>query len=512
MKRHDSKGSVTSMASSCRAGEKKIPPAHMIIQREHDNKLMLLPVAHAVNSSVTGLKVNNTTTFKCDLNNRKQERGRIIQLGSKEACTEQLQVFEMIADVDTNNTIDIENHEMNEQEEHEQQKKNPKKQSTMSVGARELMSKGSNTNSIVRSTNKPTNIPTQKKDMKAKRLQFDDEIDEASENEDESPCVVSKDSEQPIMSQKEFFPSSSSSTKGKKLLPVVSRKDGLSKVSTNKIIINPSSRNNENIVHNDTTVVDLGNSGEYNQRVYKYNLSSYVCYIELEEQLQEMSNTELLRKYQALSIKCKNLSNENIALQLECDRLTEENQILKTTTMPMPDAAGRQWFINTAQYLTSKVSNINIAKHARTLGMSAQDLISCIEDTTSNTARQIIRHLYPPEKLLTMTGSDVPADQRSAIRAFAELQRGPILTHKFNEAINGVFRSKKHEVKTKQEENESMNSAYKSKSNKKNNPMNKGQKHSKQMIYKDQHSQSNNITTDNENIDAQEDQSDIEQQ
>lgn len=81
MKRHDSKGSVTSVASSCRTGGKKISPTHMIIQREHDNKLMLLPITHAVNSSVTSLKLNNTATFKCDLNNRKQERGRIIQLG-----------------------------------------------------------------------------------------------------------------------------------------------------------------------------------------------------------------------------------------------------------------------------------------------------------------------------------------------------------------------------------------------------------------------------------------------
>lgn len=84
--------------------------------------------------------------------------------------------------------------------------------------------------------------------------------------------------------------------------------------------------------------------------------------------------------------------------------------------LAMPDAAGRQWFINTARYFTSQVSNINISKHAKSLGISVQDLISCIEDTTSNTARQIIRHLYPPEKLLTMTGSDVPADQRNAIR------------------------------------------------------------------------------------------------
>lgn len=77
----------------------------------------------------------------------------------------------------------------------------------------------------------------------------------------------------------------------------------------------------------------MANSGQYNQRVHEYNLLLYVCYIESEDRLQDMSNAEILRKYEALSIKCKKLSNENTELQLECDRLTHENQILKTTTM-----------------------------------------------------------------------------------------------------------------------------------------------------------------------------------
>ncbi len=81
MQRHGSKGSVTSVTSSSRANEKKILPTHMIIQREIDNQMVLLPVANLVNSSVTRIKLNNTATFKSDLNNRKQERGRIIQLG-----------------------------------------------------------------------------------------------------------------------------------------------------------------------------------------------------------------------------------------------------------------------------------------------------------------------------------------------------------------------------------------------------------------------------------------------
>lgn len=59
MQRHGSKGSVTSVTSSSRASEKKILPTHMIIQREQDNEMLLLPVTHLVNSSVTGMKLNN---------------------------------------------------------------------------------------------------------------------------------------------------------------------------------------------------------------------------------------------------------------------------------------------------------------------------------------------------------------------------------------------------------------------------------------------------------------------
>ena len=84
MQRHGSKESITSVTSS-RAGDKKCLPTHMIVQRENDNQMILLPVTHLVNSSVARIKLNNTAMFKTDLNNRKQERGRILQLGKYES-------------------------------------------------------------------------------------------------------------------------------------------------------------------------------------------------------------------------------------------------------------------------------------------------------------------------------------------------------------------------------------------------------------------------------------------
>ena len=80
MQRHNSKASVGSMESS-RGGGKKQAPSHMIIQRENTEDMLLLPVTHLVNAVVTRIKLNETATFKADLNSRKQERGVIVSFG-----------------------------------------------------------------------------------------------------------------------------------------------------------------------------------------------------------------------------------------------------------------------------------------------------------------------------------------------------------------------------------------------------------------------------------------------
>ena len=70
------------------------------------------------------------------------------------------------------------------------------------------------------------------------------------------------------------------------------------------------------------------------------------------------------------------------------------------------------------KYFANKTSDTDIATHARALGIDDPcDLIACIQDTTSNTARQVIRLLYTSNELLTMTGREVPGDKRLAIRS-----------------------------------------------------------------------------------------------
>lgn len=82
----------------------------------------------------------------------------------------------------------------------------------------------------------------------------------------------------------------------------------------------------------------------------------------------------------------------------------------------MPDPNARPWFINVAQLFSNTSKEFDYVGHARRLGISdIQELIGCLADTTSSTARQITKLLYTPQQLLTMSGTKIPASQRKAI-------------------------------------------------------------------------------------------------
>ena len=88
----------------------------------------------------------------------------------------------------------------------------------------------------------------------------------------------------------------------------------------------------------------------------------------------------------------------------------------------MPDPCARQWFMNVAKLFSNKSTEFDVMEHAKRLGISdPKDLLSCLQDTTSNTARQIIRLLYSPQQLLTMSGTEIPACQRQAIRGMFDV-------------------------------------------------------------------------------------------
>ena len=58
-----------------------------------------------------------------------------------------------------------------------------------------------------------------------------------------------------------------------------------------------------------------------------------IYFIEKEEQQQNVTDNDMILRYDALSKKNNKLSKENTALQSEHDRLLQENHVLKKTTM-----------------------------------------------------------------------------------------------------------------------------------------------------------------------------------
>ena len=152
--------------------------------------------------------------------------------------------------------------------------------------------------------------------------------------------------------------------------------------------------------------------------------------------------------------KCNKLMREVSVLQLESDRAKKEIRLLKKSTirtytgcsrftgpvtidlsteadvrvcsrrapqfcslLAMPDSGARQWFITVTKIFSNKSSELDIFEHARKLGIAdPKDLASCLQDTTSNTARQVVRLLYSATQLIQMSGTDVPSTQRQAIR------------------------------------------------------------------------------------------------
>ncbi|CAF1397371.1 unnamed protein product [Rotaria magnacalcarata] len=491
MQRYNSIESIGSITSSCRGGEKKSPPTHVIVQREGDNKMVLLPVTHLVNGSVTGIKINNTATFKEDINSRKQQRGKIIQLGTKEVCVEQLQVFEMAANVDHENITDCDIDEADDNEQYNNRKQSFKKKQTTSLVSSSCVSKGSKSSLSNNSMKQARTIVKNKDDIKSKFLQIDEEKDEASGNEDEAFINKCNDSSS---SNKSSTKSICKSTTNKcktttKRVPtdksIIERQGKSQHACKSQIVINPRVENTNNL-QNDAALINFPSSGQ-------------------EARFLDSGNRDMVNRYDYLSKRCNELSQENAALRSHIDRLTKENSDIRRSTMPIPDASGRQWFINMGKYFSNKAPNADIKQYATALKITdPRDLIACIEDTTSNTTRQVVKLLYSSEQLIEMVGPEVPEETRSVIREFAEAQKGPISDLKFNEAINGVFRSKKSEMRKKEPENKSITKDNNNDVDKSTNRRDKGQLTLEQMMSKTQHSKSNHLNFDEENHDVEE--------
>ncbi|CAF1432902.1 unnamed protein product [Rotaria sordida] len=450
MQRYNSKNSITSIGSSSRVGEKKPLPTHMIIQRENDNRMILLPVTHLVNSSVARVKLNNTATFKTDLNNRKQERGRILQFGNKEECAEQLQVFEMTADIDayekTNHDDDEEEKRKAEEQKKDKQSKlqeSSKKSSTTPFYDLNRTNTGLNRNiSIASSKKQTTNVIKNKENIKSKYLQ----IDEEHEQNDVS-----------LYKSNELFSC---------LMEEASSEEDSNNI-TSKDSFDDNTLSKKNVQRHTTNSI---RKGKQQSDPSSKKLSN-----------KDQDENRFISKSQITT----GAPSRDIDKHVDCDATTYE-----TVGLAMPNAACREWIISMGNFFTSKCSKTDIQTHAKALKISnVRDLIDCIENTTTSTARQVVKLLYSSHELETKSGTDIPQEQREAIRAFAESQRGPVSKYEFNEAIDGVFRSAKNAVKKAQQHREE--SASNNNSKKSSQSINKGQKTLTQMMEKKKVLQSN---------------------
>jgi hypothetical protein len=83
----------------------------------------------------------------------------------------------------------------------------------------------------------------------------------------------------------------------------------------------------------------------------------------------------------------------------------------------MPDSNARQWFVNVAKMFSNQATPTSMLEHAQKIGVeNYKDLMLCVQDTTSNTARQVVRLLFKPTQLVTMSGTEIPISVRKAIR------------------------------------------------------------------------------------------------
>ena len=85
--------------------------------------------------------------------------------------------------------------------------------------------------------------------------------------------------------------------------------------------------------------------------------------------------------------------------------------------LAMSTAACRQWVISMRKFFTSKCSKTDIKTHAKALRIdNIRDFIDCIENTTTITARQVVKLLYSSHELETKSRTDIPQEQREAIQ------------------------------------------------------------------------------------------------
>ncbi|CAF3400920.1 unnamed protein product [Rotaria socialis] len=428
---------------------------HAIVQRQKDNKVVLIPLERFVNFGKT-VKVNEIATYKEKEDSRKADRGKVLIFGTEELCVEQLQVLmEEIG---------------NENEE----------PSTISANA---ISSSSSTTAKDTSNKKRFLNMTNESCNKKKKVN--------NQSGMSNQLLTSKNKSQSSKADRRFDSRSSISIN---VTPVVTKTSRKTKDQVKRKLFTDSNRcsvhddshgevfgnflediheihdiGKENQPPNDT-VGDESYSKSTNDNHYQSdpktpaniassiqsdaeeifnspeddkNTSSSLSDIsaDLEDVDSDQVKTILLKKYIKTYKKYQQEKHNTTILRAKVD-------YYKKNYVPMPDARARAWFSRVAKVLNRNLSANDILEHSKRIGFSNPNLLlGCIGDNGTETTRKIIRNMYSKEVLLTKVGNEAVSKERH----FVEVHHGLIADHPFNESINGVFRQAKSYSKKSKE-------------------------------------------------------------
>ncbi|CAF4288628.1 unnamed protein product [Rotaria socialis] len=422
---------------------------HAIVQRQKDNKVVLIPLERFVNFGKT-VKVNEIATYKEKEDSRKADRGKVLIFGTEELCVEQLQVLmEEIG---------------NENEE----------PSTISANA---ISSSSSTTAKDTSNKKRFLNMTNESCNKKKKVN--------NQSGMSNQLLTSKNKSQSSKADRRFDSRSSISINVTPVVTKTSRKtkDQVKRklfTDSNRCSVHDDSHGEEDIheIHDigkenqppNDTVGDESYSKSTNDNHYQSdpktpaniassiqsdaeeifnspeddkNTSSSLSDIsaDLEDVDSDQVKTILLKKYIKTYKKYQQEKHNTTILRAKVD-------YYKKNYVPMPDARARAWFSRVAKVLNRNLSANDILEHSKRIGFSNPNLLlGCIGDNGTETTRKIIRNMYSKEVLLTKVGNEAVSKERH----FVEVHHGLIADHPFNESINGVFRQAKSYSKKSKE-------------------------------------------------------------
>ncbi|CAF3377617.1 unnamed protein product [Rotaria socialis] len=334
---------------------------HAIVQRQKDNKVVLIPLERFVNFGKT-VKVNEIATYKEKEDSRKADRGKVLIF---ELCVEQLQVLmEEIG---------------NENEE----------PSTISEADRRFDSRSSisiNVTPVVTKTSRKT------KDQVKRKLFTDSNrcsVHDDSHGEEDIHEIhdIGKENQPP------------NDTVG----------DESYSKSTNDNHYQSDPKTPANIASSiQSDAEEIFNSPEDDK-----NTSSSLSDIsaDLEDVDSDQVKTISLKKYIKTYKKYQQEKHNTTILRAKVD-------YYKKNYVPMPDARARAWFSRVAKVLNRNLSANDILEHSKRIGFSNPNLLlGCIGDNGTETTRKIIRNMYSKEVLLTKVGNEaVSKERRKAIR------------------------------------------------------------------------------------------------